>query len=37
MWEEPQEEELWEDREMEKLGCQTTHIKWKNLQKKKNR
>jgi hypothetical protein len=27
------EEELWVDRKMERLGCQTTHIKHKHLRR----
>lgn len=29
-----EEEELWEGRQMERLGCQTTHLKWKCLKRR---
>jgi hypothetical protein len=37
IWEETEEEEdedMWEDKWMERVGCQMTQIKWKVLRKK---
>lgn len=31
-----EKEKLWEHRQMERLGCQTIHLKWKCLRKRKN-
>jgi hypothetical protein len=35
-WEETEEEELWKGRQMKRLGCTMTHLKWKPLRKKNN-